>query len=106
MNERQQKVGNLCFCWIFFSNQMPQFFSAIACNLPAVLDFLSEEAMDDASTVASYLSDSDLLLAASRGMLDTSYEVGNVLQSAAASVAARGVLFGNSHPLPSRSLYA
>ncbi|XP_034682676.1 cell cycle checkpoint protein RAD17 isoform X4 [Vitis riparia] len=32
----------------------------------------------------------------------TSYEAGNVLQSAAASVAARGVLFGNSHPLASR----
>lgn len=67
-----------------------------------VLDFLSEEAIDDASAVASYLSDSDFLLAAHRGMLATSYEAGNVLQSAAASVAARGVLFGNSHPLASR----
>ena len=87
---------------IFFI-QMPQFLNAIVFNLLAVLDFLSEEAIDDASTVASYLSDSDLLLAAHHGMFATSYEAENVLQSAAASVAVRGVLFGNSHPLPSRS---
>lgn len=95
-----------CVAVGFFPIQMPQFSNAIACNLLAVLDFLSEEAIDDASAVASYLSDSDFLLAAHRGMLATSYEAGNVLQSAAASVAARGVLFGNSHPLASRSLYA
>ncbi|KAG2696471.1 hypothetical protein I3760_07G060800 [Carya illinoinensis] len=67
-----------------------------------VLDFLSEEAIDDAWAVASYLGDADLLLATFRGMLSRYNEAENVLQSAAASVAARGVLFGNSHPLPSR----
>lgn len=61
-----------------------------------VLDFLSEEAIDDAWTVSSYLSDADTLLTF------RNYEATNVVQSAAASVAVRGVLFGNSHPLSSR----
>lgn len=57
--------------------------------------------------MASYLGDADMLLATFRGMLSRYNEAENVLQSAAASVAARGVLFGNSHPLPSRlNLYA
>ncbi|GMY12263.1 cell cycle checkpoint protein RAD17 isoform X1 [Fagus crenata] len=67
-----------------------------------VLDFLSEEAIDDAWAVASYLGDADMLLSTFRGMLAKYNEAENVLQSAAASVAVRGVLFGNSHPLPSR----
>lgn len=67
-----------------------------------VLDFLNEEAIDDAWAVASYLSDADLLLATFRGMLVRHNEAENVLQSAAASVAVRGVLFGNSHPVSSR----
>ncbi|KAF4377623.1 hypothetical protein G4B88_006903 [Cannabis sativa] len=65
-------------------------------------DFLSEEAIDDAWTVASYLGDVDLLLGTFRGMLARRNEAENVLQSAAASVAVRGVLFGNHHPMPSR----
>lgn len=67
-----------------------------------VLDFLSEDAIDDAWAVASYLGDADMLLATFRGMLARYNEAENVLQSAAASVAVRGVLFGNAHPLPSR----
>ncbi|KAM7262893.1 hypothetical protein ACFE04_000576 [Oxalis oulophora] len=67
-----------------------------------VMEFISEEAIDDAWAVASYLGDSDLLLASSQGFLGRFYDAENVLQSAAASVAARGVLFGNCHPLPSR----
>lgn len=67
-----------------------------------VLDFISEDAIDDAWAVASYLSDADLLLASFRGRLVRYNEADNVLQSAAASVAARGVLFGNSHPVPPR----
>ncbi|KAH7519904.1 hypothetical protein FEM48_Zijuj08G0086800 [Ziziphus jujuba var. spinosa] len=67
-----------------------------------VQDFLSDEAINDAWTVASYLGDADLLLATFRGMLARHNEVENVLQSAAASVAVRGVLFGNFHPLPPR----
>ncbi|KDO71280.1 hypothetical protein CISIN_1g005987mg [Citrus sinensis] len=66
------------------------------------LDFISEDAIDDAWAVASYLSDADLLLASFRGRLVRYNEADNVLQSAAASVAARGVLFGNSHPVPPR----
>lgn len=49
--------------------------------------------------MSSYLSDADTLLAF------RNYEATNVVQSAAASVAARGVLFGNSHPLSSRYDY-
>ncbi|XP_062102674.1 cell cycle checkpoint protein RAD17 isoform X1 [Humulus lupulus] len=67
-----------------------------------VLDFLSDDAIDDAWTVASYLGDVDLLLGTFRGMLARRNEAENVLQSAAASVAVRGVLFGNHHPVPSR----
>ncbi|XVF15946.1 hypothetical protein REPUB_Repub09cG0199700 [Reevesia pubescens] len=67
-----------------------------------VLDFLNDEAMDDAWTVASYLGDADLLLASFQGMLARHSETENVLQSAAASVAVRGVLYGNFHPSPSR----
>ncbi|KAK8511503.1 hypothetical protein V6N12_038106 [Hibiscus sabdariffa] len=67
-----------------------------------VLDFLSDEAMDDAWTVASYLGDADLLLATFRRNLTRHSETENVLQSAAASVAVRGVLYGNFHPSPSR----
>lgn len=43
-----------------------------------------------------------MLLATFRGMLSRQYEAENVLQSAGASVAVRGVLFGNFHPLTSR----
>lgn len=67
-----------------------------------VLDFINEEAIDDAWTVSSYLSDADTLLASLSGLLIRNYEASNIVQSAAASVAARGVLFGNTHPLSSR----
>ncbi|XP_019423498.1 PREDICTED: cell cycle checkpoint protein RAD17 isoform X1 [Lupinus angustifolius] len=67
-----------------------------------VLDFLDDEAIDDAWTLSSYLGDADILLANLRGMLSCDDGAGSVLQSAAASVAVRGVLFGNSQPLSSR----
>ncbi|KAJ1413042.1 P-loop containing nucleoside triphosphate hydrolase [Sesbania bispinosa] len=68
-----------------------------------VLDFLNDEAIDDAWILSSYLGDADILLAKLRGMLSSYYnEAESVLQSAAASIAVRGVLFGNSHPLSSR----
>ncbi len=58
--------------------------------------------------MASYLGNAHKLLAIFHGMLVAGYnKAENVLQSAAASVAFHGVLFGNSHPLPSRlHLYA
>lgn len=49
----------------------------------------------------SYLSDADCLLA---GSPITSYNSENMAQLIAASVAARGVLFGNAHVAPSRYL--
>ncbi|XP_047168452.1 cell cycle checkpoint protein RAD17 isoform X1 [Vigna umbellata] len=67
-----------------------------------VLDFLDDEAIDDAWTVSSYLGDADILLAKLRGMLCSYNEAEGVLQSAAASIAVRGVLFGNSNPISSR----
>ncbi|XWS33885.1 hypothetical protein CRYUN_Cryun22dG0121300 [Craigia yunnanensis] len=67
-----------------------------------VLDFLSDEAMDDAWSVTSYLGDADLLLASFRRTLTRHNETENVLKSVAASVAVRGVLYGNFHPSPSR----
>lgn len=67
-----------------------------------VIDFLSQDAIDDAWAVASYLSDADCLLSAVRRTFARNYEAENVVQSAAASVAVRGVLFGNAHPSSSR----
>ncbi|XP_057468909.1 LOW QUALITY PROTEIN: cell cycle checkpoint protein RAD17-like [Actinidia eriantha] len=67
-----------------------------------VLDFMNDEATDDACVVASYLSDADFLLASLSRMRSTNYEAENVVQSSATSVAVRGVLFANFHPLSSR----
>ncbi|XP_030523723.1 cell cycle checkpoint protein RAD17 isoform X1 [Rhodamnia argentea] len=67
-----------------------------------VLDFLNEEAVDDASAVLSYLGDADVLLHSFRGAVARNCEAELVVQSAAASIAVRGALFGNSHPLPPR----
>ncbi|XP_047311250.1 cell cycle checkpoint protein RAD17 isoform X2 [Impatiens glandulifera] len=69
-----------------------------------VLDFLGEEAIDDAWVISSYLSDADILVAQNGGGMLTrqNYKIENIVESAAASVAVRGVLFGNSHPLSSR----
>ncbi|CAA0813435.1 Cell cycle checkpoint protein RAD17 [Striga hermonthica] len=67
-----------------------------------VLDFVNEDAIEDAWVIERYLSDTDLLLAPSSGTLCRDFEVENIKQSIAASVAVRGVLFGNSDPLSSR----
>ncbi|KNA13837.1 hypothetical protein SOVF_112860 isoform B [Spinacia oleracea] len=67
-----------------------------------VLDFLSQDAIEDAWSVVSYLSDADCLLSSVHRTVTRNYEIENVIQSAAASVAVRGVLFGNAHPSPSR----
>ena len=57
----------------------------------------------------SYLSDADCLLAGSpitsaRWVVNESNEADGMSQLIAASVAARGVLFGNAHASPSRYL--
>ncbi|MCL7044051.1 hypothetical protein MKW94_004237 [Papaver nudicaule] len=72
-----------------------------------VLDFISDEAVEDAYAVTSYLSDVDCLLATSHGStwshtMTGQHELEKIGQLAAASVSVRGVLFGNSHPAPSR----
>ncbi|GAU34210.1 hypothetical protein TSUD_209920 [Trifolium subterraneum] len=67
-----------------------------------VLDFLNDEAVEDAWVLSSYLGDADILLAKLRGMVSSYNEAESILQSAAASIAVRGVLFGNSCPLSSR----
>lgn len=60
--------------------------------------------MDDAWTVLSYLSEADLLLDDSFGARAKYNVAEGVQQAAAASVAVRGALFGNFHPLPPRFL--
>ncbi|XP_040243255.1 cell cycle checkpoint protein RAD17 isoform X2 [Aegilops tauschii subsp. strangulata] len=72
-----------------------------------VVDFIDDDAVDDAWVVMSYLSEADCLLAGSpiasaRWTVNESNESENMSQLIAASVAARGVLFGNAHPSPSR----
>ncbi|KAL0396922.1 UNVERIFIED_CONTAM: L-ascorbate peroxidase 3 [Sesamum calycinum] len=71
-------------------------------NSNSVLDFVSEEAIKDAWVLNSYLSDTDLLLSPPTGCLLRKFEAENVTQSVAASVAVRGVLFGNTNPVSSR----
>uniref|UniRef100_A0A7N0UGH7 Cell cycle checkpoint protein RAD17 n=1 Tax=Kalanchoe fedtschenkoi TaxID=63787 RepID=A0A7N0UGH7_KALFE len=66
-----------------------------------VLDFLNDEAIDDSWTVAAYLSEADTLLASPNGFIFRNHEAENLSQSVAASVATRGVLFGNSCPVSS-----
>lgn len=71
-------------------------------NYFAALDFLDEDAVDDACTVLSYLCDADMLLDTHRQNFSRSNDTEGILQSCAASVAVRGVLFGNDHPVPPR----
>uniref|UniRef100_A0A1J3CU27 Cell cycle checkpoint protein RAD17 n=1 Tax=Noccaea caerulescens TaxID=107243 RepID=A0A1J3CU27_NOCCA len=67
-----------------------------------VLDFVSDGAIEDAWCVSSYLAEADLLLAALRGKMSGHNKTEDVLQSAGASVAVRGVLYGNKQPWSSR----
>lgn len=76
-----------------------------------VLDFINDEAIDDAWMAVSYLSDSDYLLGASsirhlrrpQTLLDLDeVDSAHVVESIAGSVMTRGVLFANSHPAPPR----
>ncbi|PKA54021.1 Cell cycle checkpoint protein RAD17 [Apostasia shenzhenica] len=72
-----------------------------------VLDFISDGAIDDTWLVTSYLSDADCLLASSllshsSQKLTEMDDSQRVSQPVAASVAIRGVLFGNKQPLSSR----
>lgn len=76
-----------------------------------VLDFISEEAIDDAWVALSYLSDSDCLLGASnyryrrrtQALLEwDEIDSAFVVEAISGSVMTRGVLFGNSHPAPPR----
>ena len=74
-------------------------------NVYEVLDFVSDEAIEDAWCVSSYLADADLLLAALRGKMSVhNNKTEDVLQSLGASVAVRGVLYGNKQPWSSRFL--
>lgn len=66
------------------------------------LDFIDDDAIDDTWVVMSYLSDADCLLTGSpitsaRYIVNESNESDSMSQLIAASVAARGVLFGNAH---------
>ncbi|XP_020871819.1 cell cycle checkpoint protein RAD17 isoform X2 [Arabidopsis lyrata subsp. lyrata] len=65
-------------------------------------DFVSEGAIEDAWCVSSYLADADLLLADLRGKMSGHNKTEDVPQSAGASVAVRGVLYGNKQPCSSR----
>ncbi|KAH9308062.1 hypothetical protein KI387_035973 [Taxus chinensis] len=75
-----------------------------------VLDFINEEAIDDAWMALSYLSDSDCLLGArsshyrrTQALLEwDEVDSAFIVESISGSVMTRGVLFGNSHPAPPR----
>lgn len=84
----------------------PLEFSTISFLACAVLDFLSDEAIENASLITSYLSDADNILASMTHQrfhrITDTYELDSIRQQIVASVAVRGVLFGNSRPSPSR----
>jgi cell cycle checkpoint protein len=75
-----------------------------------VLQFVDDDAIDDVSVVSSYFSDADHILRRRGGGMRASPaedqgaepDPGRVGQAAAASIAARGVLFGIAHPAPRR----
>ena len=102
-SKREKKELVTCIA-VKLLNQLQQFSMVLTFNFLAVLDFMNDEATDDACVVASYLSDADFLLASLSRMLTRNYEAENVVQSSATSVAVRGVLFANFHPLYSRDL--
>ncbi|EFJ10749.1 hypothetical protein SELMODRAFT_427013 [Selaginella moellendorffii] len=74
-------------------------------NVP---DFVDDDAIEDVADIIQYISDADLVGARfswqSRGpLLDSGWTNASQLgEAAAASIAARGVLFGNTHPAPRR----
>jgi cell cycle checkpoint protein len=75
-----------------------------------VLQFVDDDAIDDVSVVSSYFSDADHILRRRGGGVRATPaedqgaepDPGRVGQAAAASIAARGVLFGIAHPAPRR----
>lgn len=82
----------------------PKHFLIWTHNVYVVLDFVSDGAIEDAWCVSSYLADADLLLADIRGKMSGHNKTEDILQSAGASVAMRGVLYGNKQPWSSRFL--
>jgi cell cycle checkpoint protein len=84
-----------------FTHHLNRFTLIVGIWCFAVIDFIDSEAVDDAWAVVSYLSEADCLLTASP---IASYNSENIAQLIAASVAARGVLFGNAHVTSSRYL--
>ena len=82
-------------------------FSTLAAFLHEnVLDFVDEEAIDDVADILTYLSDADALLGRRpKGSSSFSSSLNDISGShiaalAAGTVAARGVLFANTHPAP------
>lgn len=82
-----------------------EFPSLVAFLHENVLDFVDEDAIDDVAVILAYLGDADTLL--SRHFKGSSHSPSlnditpsHVASLAAGSVAARGVLFANTHPAP------
>ncbi|KAG0623011.1 hypothetical protein M758_3G141700 [Ceratodon purpureus] len=81
-------------------------FSTLAAFLHEnVLDFVDEEAVDDVADIFTYLGDADILLSRRPRGSSSSSSLNDISSShiaalAAGSVAARGVLFANTHPAP------
>lgn len=81
-------------------------------DLNAVLEFVDDDGIEDVSVALTYFSDVDCLLglkrkgpkASSRFILPGLDEIdpGHIAEAVAGSVAARGVLFANTHPAKHR----
>jgi cell cycle checkpoint protein len=75
----------------------------------SVLEFVDDEAVEDVSVALAYFSDVDFLLNRKLNfrnhyVLLNSDEInpGNIAEAVAGSIAARGVLFANTHPVKHR----
>ncbi|GIL86706.1 hypothetical protein Vretimale_19803 [Volvox reticuliferus] len=93
--------------------EAPVLLSFLHENYPSFVDREAQDAMDDVATVTAYLSDSAVLCGQSRASaiaatagggtslwLEDSPATANLSSAIAASVAARGLMYGNTHPAP------
>ncbi|GLC50834.1 hypothetical protein PLESTB_000437100 [Pleodorina starrii] len=96
--------------------EAPVLLSFLHENYPGFVDGEAEDAVDDVASVAAYLSDGAVLCGQSRAAsataatssggtslwLEDSPAAANLSSAIAASVAARGLMYGNTHPAPHR----
>ncbi|KXZ44240.1 hypothetical protein GPECTOR_70g470 [Gonium pectorale] len=94
--------------------EAPRLLAFLHENYPPFVDPEADDAVDDVAVIAAYLSDSAVLCGLSRAAaaatafggtslwMEDSPSASNLASAIAASVAGRGLMFGNTHPAPPR----